>query len=140
MTAPTVQGADFDGTPVAIQPNGRPTAIMFIAHWCPHCQREVPVVQSWIDANGMPPNVDFLSVATGIDPSRPNYPPDEWLAREGWTVPVIVDPTNSVAMAYGLPAYPYWVFLDGDGKVVARTTGELTTAQLVAYLGSITGG
>ena len=126
MTAPTVQGASFDGSPVAIQPNGRPTAIVFVAHWCPHCQREVPVIQSWINANGMPQGVDFVSVATGIDPSGPNYPPDAWLAREGWTLPVIVDPTNSVAMAYGLSAYPYWVFLDGEGKVVSRTTGELT--------------
>jgi cytochrome c biogenesis protein CcmG, thiol:disulfide interchange protein DsbE len=139
MTAPTVQGTSFDGTPVAIQPSGRPSAIVFVAHWCPHCQREVPVIQSWIDANGMPPGVDFLSVATGIDPSRPNYPPDVWLASEGWTVPVLVDPTNSVAQAYGLSAYPFWVFLDGQGKVVARATGELTIPQLVALLAKTSG-
>ncbi len=139
MTAPTVQGASFDGSPVAIQPSGKPTAIIFIAHWCPHCQREVPVIQSWIDANGMPPGVDFVSVATAIDPNRPNYPPDAWLAKEGWTLPVLVDPTNSVAQAYGLSAYPFWVFLDGQGKVVTRATGELTIPQLVGLIATTTG-
>ena len=87
----------------------------------------------------MPPGVDFVSVATGIDPSRPNYPPDVWLASEGWTLPVLVDPTNSVAQAYGLSAYPFWVFLDGQGKVVLRATGELTVDQIMAAFARISG-
>jgi cytochrome c biogenesis protein CcmG/thiol:disulfide interchange protein DsbE len=139
LTAPTVQGASFDGTPVAIAPTGRPTVILFIAHWCPHCQREVALIQSWIDANGLPQGVDFVSVATGIDPTLPNYPPEAWLASVGWTVPVIVDPTNSVAEAYGLSAYPFWVFLDGNGVVVERATGEMTIAGLVSALAALTG-
>jgi thiol-disulfide isomerase/thioredoxin len=139
MTAPTVQGVSFDGTPVAIQPSGRPTAIVFVAHWCPHCQREVPLIQAWINENGLPKDVDLVSVATGIDPSRPNYPPDAWLEHEGWTVPVLVDPSNTVAMAYGLTGYPFFVFLDGQGKVVTRISGELTIPQLVAALGGIQG-
>jgi cytochrome c biogenesis protein CcmG/thiol:disulfide interchange protein DsbE len=137
LTAPTVQGASFDGTPVAIEPAGRPTAVLFIAHWCPHCQREVPLIQSWISANGMPQGVDFVSVATGIDPAAPNYPPQTWLANEGWTVPVIVDPTNSVARAYGLSAYPFWVFLDSGGKVVLRATGELTIDNITTILATL---
>jgi hypothetical protein len=82
----------------------------------------------------MPDGIDLVSIATAIDPTRPNYPPDAWLAREGWTVPVMVDSTNSVASAFGLSAYPYWVFLDGDGKVVMRTTGELAINDLEAIL------
>jgi cytochrome c biogenesis protein CcmG/thiol:disulfide interchange protein DsbE len=134
MTAPAVTGTSFSGSPVAIQPTGRPTVVIFIAHWCPHCQREVTLLQAWINQNGAPEGVDLVSVATGNDPSRPNYPPDAWLEREGWTIPVMVDPTNSVATAFGLSAYPYWVFLDGEGKVVMRTTGELTINDLQAIL------
>ena len=135
--APEVAGASFDGTPTSITADGRPKLILFIAHWCPHCQREVPVVQSWIDANGMPAGVDLISVATGIDPTAPNYPPDAWLAREHWEPPVIVDGDRAVATAYGLTAFPYWVVVGADGTVVRRLTGELPPAQLDELVSSV---
>jgi thiol-disulfide isomerase/thioredoxin len=136
--APEVRGSDFDGKQVAITNDGRPKVILFLAHWCPHCQEEVPLLQAWVNSGAVPAGVELMSVATSIDPSRPNYPPDEWLAREGWTVPVIVDPTNSVASAYGLPAFPYWVFVGADGTVRARAVGELPVANLETVIDSLT--
>ncbi len=140
LPAPEVSGSDFAGTPVSIEPDGRAKVILFLAHWCPHCQTEVPLVQTWVSAGGVPDGVDLVSVATGIDPSQPNYPPDAWLEREGWTVPVIADPTNSVAEAYGLTAYPLWVFVGSDGTVVARAAGEMTIPDLEALVGRVTAG
>jgi cytochrome c biogenesis protein CcmG/thiol:disulfide interchange protein DsbE len=137
--APEVTGADLDGSPVAIEADGRPKIVLFLAHWCPHCQEEVPVVQAWITAGGLPSGVDFVSVATAIDPNAPNYPPDAWLDREGWTAPVIVDPTNSVAQAYGLSAFPFWVFVGPDGTVRARTVGSVPAADLEAMIRDLTG-
>lgn len=134
QAAPEVTGTDFDGTPVSMEADGRPKVILFLAHWCPHCQEEVPVVQTWVTAGGVPAGVDLISVATAIDPAAPNYPPDAWLAREGWTSPVIVDPTNSVAQAYGLTAFPFWVFVGPDGNVRARTTGEVSITDLEAAI------
>jgi thiol-disulfide isomerase/thioredoxin len=134
---PEVQGIAFDGTPVGIKADGRPKVIVFLAHWCPHCQREVPVVQSWLDAKGMPAAVDLVSVATAIDPNRPNYPPDAWLTRERWGVPVIVDADGQVATRYGLTAFPFWVTIRADGTVAQRLTGELTPDQLDALVASV---
>jgi cytochrome c biogenesis protein CcmG, thiol:disulfide interchange protein DsbE len=131
---PEVVGASFDGTPVTIKAAGKPKLIVFLAHWCPHCQREVPVVQAWIDTNGMPAGVELVSVVTAIDPNRPNYPPEEWLARERWQVPVIVDADNRIATLYGLTAFPYWVAVGADGTVAQRLTGELTPDQLDALV------
>jgi len=131
---PEVVGASFDGTPVTIKADGKPKLIVFLAHWCPHCQREVPVVQAWIDANGMPAGVELISVVTAIDPNRTNYPPEEWLARERWQVPVIVDADNQIATLYGLTAFPYWVAVGADGTVAQRLTGELTPEQLDALV------
>ena len=37
--APDVTGTSFDGSPVTITADGTPRAIMFVAHWCPHCRR-----------------------------------------------------------------------------------------------------
>lgn len=134
LVAPVVQGHDYAGKAVGIAPSGKPTLVIFAAHWCPHCQREIPLIQDWINAGKAPKDVDMVSVSTGIDPSAPNYPPEAWLAREGWTVPVIVDPTNTVAAAYGLSSYPYFVLLDGGGKVVKRMAGEISMADLESIL------
>jgi thiol-disulfide isomerase/thioredoxin len=134
---PQVEGTSFDGSPVSITANGRPQLLLFIAHWCPHCQREVPVVQAWLDAGRLPAGVALVSVATAIDPTLPNYPPDAWLAREHWTPPVLVDRDGSIANRYGLTAFPYWIAVDATGRVEQRLTGELTPEQLDALVRSV---
>jgi thiol-disulfide isomerase/thioredoxin len=111
--------------------------VIFAAHWCPHCQREIPIVQAWVDAGGVPKDVDLISVSTAIDPTQPNYPPEAWFEREGWTLPIIVDPTNTVAAAYGLASYPYFVILDGAGNVFGRLSGEIPVADLERILAAV---
>jgi len=139
MTFPTLTGVNQEGDPMTIEPDGRPKMVLFLAHWCPHCQREVPLVQKWVDDGNLPEGVDLVSVSTAIDPSRPNYPPDAWLAREGWTAQVLVDSDNSAAEAVGLSAYPFFIAVDAEGKVAQRTSGELTTEQLDAFAAEISG-
>jgi len=131
LTAPEVTGTDFDDSSVSIAHDGNSKIILFLAHWCPHCQREVPIVQDWLESAPLPGNVDFYSVATSISSTRDNYPPSSWLDREGWTPSVIRDDEgNAVASAYGLTAFPYWVFLDGEGTVLARITGGVSPTDL----------
>ena len=119
--APSISGSDWRGNPVTIDPaDGRPKLIVFLAHWCPHCQAEVPEVQAWLNETGGNPDVDLYGVATSIDRSRPNWPPGDWLEREGWTSPTVIDRNNKAATAFGLSAFPYWVAVNGEGKVVYR--------------------
>jgi cytochrome c biogenesis protein CcmG, thiol:disulfide interchange protein DsbE len=127
---PTLEGTALDGSSLTIPSTGRPTMIIFLAHWCPHCQAEVPVVQDWVHGGGLPAGVDLVSVSTATDPARPNYPPSEWLAREGWTAPVLVDGNEAALAAAGVSAFPFFVAVDADGDVVERTSGELTESQL----------
>lgn len=130
MTIPEVTAAGG-----SITLDGSAKVLMFLAHWCPHCQAEVPVVQDWVNGGGLPQDVQLISVSTAIDPNRPNYPPDAWLEREGWTAPVIVDQSGAVADAYGLSAFPFWVFVNADGTVAGRMSGELTVPQLEQIIG-----
>jgi thiol-disulfide isomerase/thioredoxin len=131
-TMPTLSGTGLDGSALTIPAPGRPTMIMFVAHWCPHCQAEVPVVQQWVDGGGLPDGVDLVAVSTAVDSRRPNYPPGDWLDREGWTAPVLVDGNAAAARAAGLSAYPFFVGVDAEGEVIGRASGELTTDQLDA--------
>jgi thiol-disulfide isomerase/thioredoxin len=131
LPAPLVQGADWEGNPVSIEADGTPKIVVFLAHWCPHCQAEVPVIQSWVNAGNLPDDVELLSVATLTDPTRPNWPPQDWLVNEGWTAPVIMDDaTGTVAGNYGLAGTPFWIVLDGDNNNLQRASGELSTDGL----------
>jgi cytochrome c biogenesis protein CcmG/thiol:disulfide interchange protein DsbE len=141
---PEVVGADFDGTEVSITDDGNAKIIIFLAHWCPHCQRELPIVQDWLETDPLPDGVDIYAVATGISRTRDNYPPSSWFEREGWDGPVIVDDAgSSVGLSFGLPAYPFWVFADADNNVLARVTGGIAPSDLdnaVATLAATAGG
>jgi thiol-disulfide isomerase/thioredoxin len=128
---------EVTATGASISVDGTAKMLLFLAHWCPHCQSEVPVVQDWVDAGSLPADVELISVSTAIDPGRPNYPPETWLDREGWTAPVITDESGAVADAYGLSAFPFWVFVNADGTVAGRLTGELTPEQLDTVVASL---
>lgn len=131
MAAPVARGVNFDGTAVAIENDGKPKAIVFLAHWCPHCEKEVPKVVSWLEQTGGVEGVDVVAVSTWADRTRANWPPSAWLERERWTSPVLLDDgEGSVAKAYGLSGTPMWVFVGKDGKVVKRTSGEVPVDTL----------
>lgn len=133
--APSVSGASFNGTGVSLGGTGRPQLIFFLAHWCPHCQKEVPRIVDWLDENGLPDGVDLRAVSTGVNEAAPNYPPSSWLAREDWPVRTLADDERSSAAAvFGLSGYPFFVALDAGGRVAARASGELTAPQIEALV------
>ncbi len=123
--APQIDGKSFDGTPVSIKP-GKPTLIVLLAHWCPHCQREVPRLVQWNQDGGVPAGIDIVGISTSAKPARPNWPASAWLAKERFPWPVLADdPTTDAAIALGLTGFPTFVFLDAEGKVLFRASGEL---------------
>ena len=82
MAAPTLGSVDFEGRNVEVGgATGSPYALVFLAHWCPHCQAEVPRLVS-LAQNGQIEGIDVVGVVTGTSEANPNYPPSEWLARE----------------------------------------------------------
>jgi thiol-disulfide isomerase/thioredoxin len=130
-SAPTVSGTDFDDRPTGIVHDGTPKAIVFMAHWCPHCQNEVPAVQAWLEETGGVDGVEIITVITAYAPSRGNWSPRDWLESEGWTPDVIRDDaTGSIHTAYGAGGFPYWVFLDGEGTVALRWAGAIEVVNL----------
>ncbi|MFP5331092.1 MAG: TlpA family protein disulfide reductase [Acidimicrobiia bacterium] len=121
MPAPTIQGES-----VSVVPGGTPQIVLFVAHWCPACQQEVPALTSWVEANGVPVEVELVTVATSTDPAKGNFPPSIWLEREEFPFPIIYDDEDDTAgMAYGVSAFPFWVVLDSNGNVVQRFSGVL---------------
>jgi len=138
--APGLEGRSFDGSAVSIGADGRPKVVVFLAHWCPHCQAEVPNLVEWFSDNGVPDDVDVYGVATSTTETRPNFPPSAWLEREGWDRPTMADSADgTAAQAFGLSAFPFFVGLNSDNQVVIRGSGELSSDQWEALLAAVRG-
>jgi len=125
LEAPTFSGPNENSEIVSVEKDGNAKALLFLAHWCNFCQKEVPIVQEYIDIVGIPEGVDIIAIATSIDRARDNYPPHDWLEREGWSEIQIYDIDREIGTAYGINSFPYWVFLDKDLNVVGRRAGNL---------------
>jgi len=136
MTAPILTGAGFTGNKIVTTP-GAPTLLVFLAHWCPHCQREVPLLVQWNKDGLVPSGVDVIGVATSTDPASPNFPPSEWLAREEFPVlwPVMADSAEKTAAgAMGVSGFPFFVLIGADGKVAFRGSGEIEMKVLTEII------
>jgi len=132
MTAPVLEGFGFLGNEVTTTP-GNPMLLVFLAHWCPFCQKEVPILVKWSQSGLVPENLDVIAITTGTDETQPNFPPSVWLANEKWPElwPVLVDNKDQTAgNAFGLAGYPYMTLIGADGKVLWRNSGEISAEAL----------
>lgn len=136
---PELRGYGFDNQPITVTPAGDAKIVLFVAHWCNHCQAEVPRIVDWLAA-GRLPGAQLVAVSTAVDANAPNYPPSKWLEREDWTIPTLTDDTDgTAAQAFGVTSYPYFVAVKADGTVAARASGELALEQLQAMIAAAKG-
>ncbi len=130
LVAPGIVATTLDGERVSVASDGSARVMGFFAHWCPHCQAELPQVVDWLAASDLPGSVEVMAVSTSVRSDGDNYPPSAWFTRTGWPNTVLLDSASGeIAAMHGLTVFPYWVAVDGDGEVVARATGQIDEAQ-----------
>lgn len=138
-TLGTVTGTWYaDGAVHTIDPaDGTARAWIVWAHWCPYCQKELPLVKSWSVANAAAnPHMEIVSVTTAIDDSASN-PLMPYLTSEQFPFPVIIDGSGALGAQFGVSAFPFWVFTGPDGTVLGRTAGLLPEEQLASVFGQL---
>jgi thiol-disulfide isomerase/thioredoxin len=131
ISEPTAMGA-FDTTT-----STKPYVIEFFAVWCPHCQREVPVVNQLARAAG--DRADVIAIPTspfGLDKSSPLQQADlDTFTRQfGVNYRIGFDGFFSASYDYGLTAFPTFYFVSADRHVTALEEGEVPFAKLQADL------
>ena len=144
--APVIVGLDFDGNPVRIDAaeNG-PTMVVAVAHWCPHCNDEIPVLNELRYEGAFPADLNIVGVSTSPRPGSSNFPPDEWLVDKDWQWPVMADGVDTeagtfiAAEALGVSGFPFVVLLDEDGYVVARWSGGRDGAAFLCAIDTYRG-
>jgi thiol-disulfide isomerase/thioredoxin len=115
--------SDFKGTPVMVN---------FWATWCPPCRAEMPLIQSYAEANR--DEVVVLAVNAGEDKATVE---SFATAQDLDDLVFLLDPDNSVASLYRIPGFPTSLFIDAEGMLTAAHIGELNEDLLIQYLAKI---
>ena len=135
---PVVNGASFDGRPITVGgPTDGPTMYVFLAHWCPHCNDEIPELIDLKNSDGIPEGVNVVAISTAVDETAPNYPPSDWLVKKNWPSqwPVMADSADSMSFVVnGGGGFPYLLIADADGNVLDRASGTKSAEELATWL------
>jgi len=114
---------------------GEPAVLSVWAPWCPHCQVELPVLDSVMREF---PGVGFVTVVTSIG-DQPGPAPDVYMRENDLAFPVAVDDANeTIAAALGITEFPTLYFVASDGTVAQYLTGEVDEETLREVVGSLT--
>jgi thiol-disulfide isomerase/thioredoxin len=100
---------------------GHPLVLNFWATWCEPCQREIPLLESMHRDLGI--SVQIVGVA--VDFQKDVLP---FAQARGITYPLLMGEKDGLAAvtAFGMePAFPFTVFADDRGNIVAVKVGEL---------------
>lgn len=141
---PTLTGEDYAGKPVTIGSDmGSPLLLVVLAHWCPHCNNEIPELNAVRDAGRWPDGLEVIGISSAIAPDRPNFPPERWLDDKDWTHRALADGIDSERQVFiagdalGVTGYPFMVLVDEAGVVRGRWSGERTADELVALVSDL---
>jgi len=136
MPMPVIEGGRFDGSPITIGgPTEQATMYVYLAHWCPHCNDEIPELIELDDNGDIPDGLNIVGISTAVAPDRDNYPPSEWIADKGWPWDVLADDELATAfVASGGSGFPYSVLVDADGDVLARSAGSRPAEVIKAWI------
>jgi thiol-disulfide isomerase/thioredoxin len=130
FTAPRLEGGTVRWSDYA----GHPTVLAIWAPWCPHCQRELPILAQ---AAADYPSVKVVTVATAIG-QEPGPSVESYLQSHNLSFTVGIDDTNtSILKGMGVSSFPTVYYVGADGKVVRATVGELPLSQMESYFSQI---
>jgi cytochrome c biogenesis protein CcmG/thiol:disulfide interchange protein DsbE len=127
---PAMDAATF-ATLIA-QQRGTPVLVNIWASWCGPCEAETPDIVAAHAAWG--DRVRFI----GVDAQDDRSGATEFLARHRVTYPSVFNPSNDIAISFGLFSPPDTLFFDADGTLVKTIPGVISAHDLRANLRAIT--
>jgi len=97
---------------------GQVVFLNFWATWCPPCRQEMPSMQT-VHASMPEDRFTMLAVLSNDDPALA----DAMAAKIGATFPILIDPANKAALAYGLTGVPETYIIDKQGVLREKFIG-----------------
>jgi cytochrome c-type biogenesis protein len=116
---------------------GKTIFLNFWGTWCPPCRAEMPDIQSLYETqktegeNGV--------IVLGI--AAPNYSGEkdeqgikDFLEKNGYTYPVLMDTHAELFEAYGIYSFPTTYMIDRDGNVFGYASGQLSKDMMQSII------
>ena len=114
---PTLDGSVFDLNHLS----GRPSIIYFWASWCGVCE----AIQDNVQAVATDHPIITVALKSGNAAEVSDY-----MRKESFDVPVLLDETGDLAQRYGVRGVPTLFFLDGQGNIRLTASGYTSEAGL----------
>jgi thiol-disulfide isomerase/thioredoxin len=135
-TLPAFQLADRDGKMRSLQDwTGKSLIVNFWATWCAPCRREIPLLEK-IQVEYGPEGFQVIGIAADYRDKVIAYA-DEI----GLKYPLLIGEQEALdaATAFGVEAvgFPFTIFADRQGRIVAAHVGELTEPEARVILGTV---
>lgn len=132
QTAPEFQVSTTNG-PFDLATQTGPVFLEVFATWCPHCQREVPVLNALNEK--YKGKVAFVAVSGSSRAGDGNSPESQadvisFATQLHVTYPIAYDPDLAVAKAYLGGGFPTMVIIDKNKKISKELEGEVAQADL----------
>ncbi len=117
--APDFKLQNLEGKAVSLRSFGdKPVLINFWATWCSACVYEMPFLEQ-IHEEWSEKGLVMLAINVGESPAKIQ----SLLKRYNFSIPVLLDTTETVARKYGVTGWPTTFLIDRDGVVQDRVIG-----------------
>jgi cytochrome c biogenesis protein CcmG, thiol:disulfide interchange protein DsbE len=107
---------------------GKPALVNFWASWCGPCKQEAPELKKFSETLGQRATLVGVDWGDAADNAR------SFIAKAGWTYPILRDPSQKVGTQYGINGLPTTFVLNADGDIVQTLQGPQTVGSLRAAL------
>jgi len=126
LTAPDFTFPDLDGKTVKLSDyRGSVVLINIWATWCPSCVDEMPSMEKLYQKLK---GEDFEILAVSIDSSGTEVVAP-FIKKYKLTFPVLIDPEETIAIAYRITGVPESFIIDKDGRIVKKIIGPIDWAN-----------
>ncbi len=112
---------------------GKVVVLNFWASWCLECRTEHAALQEVASAYGQK-GVKFYGVLYNDNAANGRAYIDE---MGGQVYPTLLDPSDRIAIDYGVYGVPETFYIGADGKVAFKTVGPTTVADMQIKLDSL---
>lgn len=121
--APSFSLPNLDGTEISLDAmRGKVVLLNFWATWCGACRSEMPSLESLYRDFSSYSDFALLTVSTD---ERGKRSVEQFIAKNGYDFPVLLDTDNAASSAYGVSGLPSTFVIGRDGRIVWNCAGAL---------------